>query len=64
MFKKKKTMKKIYQNPTIKIVKVELQRMMQSSDVRYFGGTTKETSGNLSRKGSFWDDEDDEDYDY
>ena len=57
-------MKKIYQNPTMKIVKVELQRMMQSSDVRYFGGATKETSGNLSRKGSFWDDEDDEDYDY
>lgn len=63
MFKKKKTMKKIYQNPTIKIVKVELQRMMQSSDLRY-DKTTSETSGNLSRKGSFWDDEDDEDYDY
>ena len=56
-------MKKIYQNPTIKIVKVELQRMMQSSDLRY-DKTTTETSGNLSRKGSFWDDEDDEDYDY
>lgn len=60
MFKKKKTMKKIYQNPTIKIVKVELQRMMQSSNLRY-DKTTTETSGNLSREGGFWDD--DNDYD-
>jgi len=53
-------MKKIYQNPEIKIVKVQTTRMIASSPG--YGGETTETSGNASRVGGgFWDDED-EDY--
>ena len=52
-------MKKIYQNPEIKIVTVQTTPIMAGSPA--YGGSTTETSGNLSRGGSFWDDEDDED---
>lgn len=54
-------MKKIYQNPEIKIVKIQ-PALMQTTSLGYSTTqTTTETSGNLSRGGSFWDD-DDEDY--
>jgi len=54
-------MKKIYQNPTIKIVRIATQRLLADS-LQYGRGTTTETSGNLSRRGNdFWDD-DEEDY--
>ena len=52
-------MKKIYQNPAIKIVKIKTQtQMLAASDLGY-GGTTTLTKGNLSREsdGDFWDDE-------
>lgn len=54
-------MKKIYQNPEIKIVKVQTAQIMAGSPG--YGGNTIETSGNLSREngGSLWDD-DEEDY--
>jgi hypothetical protein len=60
MFKQKDTtMKKIYQNPTIKIVRIATQRLL--ADSLQYGRSTTETSGNLSRRGgSIWDDEDEE----
>ena len=53
-------MKKIYQNPTIKIVRIATQRLLADS-LHYGRSTTTETSGNLSRRGGndFWDDEED-----
>lgn len=52
-------MKKIYQNPEIKIVKVQTAQMVAASPG--YGGSTTETSGNLSREGgSLWDDENDD----
>ena len=55
-------MKKIYQNPEIKIVKVQTAQMVAASPG--YGGSTGETSGNLSRefRGSLWDDDEDDDY--
>jgi len=52
-------MKKIYQNPTIKIVRIATQRLL--ADSLQYGLSTTETSGNLSRRGrnGFWDDEED-----
>ncbi len=61
MFKQKDTtMKKIYQNPTIKIVCIATQRLL--ADSLQYGRSTTETSGNLSRRGGndLWDDEDEE----
>ena len=51
-------MKKIYQNPTIKIVKIQTQQMLaESVDV----GTTYNGETVLSRRDrSVWDDEDEE----
>lgn len=54
-------MKKIYQNPTIKTVRIASQRLL--ADSLQYGSTTTETSGNLSRRGNnVWDDEDEEEY--
>ena len=51
-------MKKIYQNPEIKIVKVQTAQIMVASPG--YGGSTTETAGNLSRRGgSLWDDDED-----
>ena len=52
-------MKKIYQNPEIKIVKVKTAQMIAASPG--YGGTTTAGSGNLSREygGSLWDDDED-----
>lgn len=53
-------MKKIYQNPEIKVVKVQAT-LMQNASVQMYGGNA--TGDAMSRKGgnSLWDD-DDEDY--
>ena len=49
-------MKKIYRHPKTINVKVEPTKIMAGSPD--YGGTTEETSGNLSRDGgSFWDDD-------
>lgn len=54
-------MKKIYQNPETKIIKVQTAQMVAASPG--YGGYTTETSGNLSRRGeSLWDDDESEDY--
>jgi hypothetical protein len=52
-------MKKTYINPTMTIVKIQTQHQMLAGSPAY-GGNTTETSGNLSRESSFW--EEDEDY--
>jgi len=52
-------MKKTYINPTMTVVKIQTQHQMLAGSPAY-GGTTSETSGNLSRESSFW--EEDEDY--
>ena len=54
-------MKKIYQNPEIKVVNIQTSHMMAGSPD--YGGQTSETSGNLAKGGMFWsDDPEDEDY--
>ena len=50
-------MKKTYINPEMTIVKIQTAQMLAASEPGY-GGTTTSTSGNLSREGSFWDDDD------
>ncbi len=50
-------MKKTYINPTMTIVKIQTAQMLAASEPGY-GGNTTETSGNLSRESSFWDDDD------
>ena len=58
--KKKTTMKKIYKNPEIKMVKVQTAQMIATSTVEMYG--TNANSAGMSRDGgSFWDD-DEEDY--
>jgi hypothetical protein len=54
-------MKKIYQIPTTLIVRVETQKMIAESIA--FGDSVTTAAGAESRRGDFWDDEDD-DYDY
>ena len=49
-------MKKTYINPTMTIVKIQTAQMLAASPG--YGGSTTETSGNLSRESSFWDDDD------
>ena len=54
-------MKKIYQNPEIKIVKVQTAQMIAASEQRGFGDSVESASGADSRRGgSLWDDEDDD----
>jgi hypothetical protein len=52
-------MKKIYQNPEIKVVKMQVAQMIAASGDPIYGGSTNETSGNLSRenRNTFWDNE-------
>ena len=56
-------MKKTYQSPETQIVLVNVQHLMVASPVENgFDpnkpiGETGETSGNLSRRGSIWDDD-------
>lgn len=54
-------MKKIYQNPEIKVVNIQTSHMMVGSPG--YGGTTNQTSGNYAKGGMFWsDDEPEEEY--
>ncbi len=53
-------MKKIYQNPEIKVVNIQTSHMMAGSPG--YGGQTTQTSGNFAKGGMFWSDEEDEDY--
>ena len=53
-------MKKIYQVPTLTVVRVDMTPILADS-LPYDDRGTTETSGNLSRRGgSIWDDEDEE----
>lgn len=51
-------MKKIYQNPEIKVVNIQTSHMMAGSPG--YGGQTTQTSGNFAKGGMFWSD--DEEY--
>lgn len=54
-------MKKIYQNPKITIIKIQTTQIMAGSPG--YGGDTQATSGNLSREGgSFFDDDSDDEW--
>ena len=50
-------MKKLYQNPEIKVVKMEVTHLCEPSTVGMYG--TNATSGAMSRDGgnNFWDDD-------
>ena len=64
--KRNRTMKKTYQNPEIKIVKVQIAQLMAGSNPEGFngglGGDSEGGNGDegLSRRfgGSLWDDDD------
>ena len=50
-------MKKIYQNPEIKVINVTVTHLCDPSTVEMYG--TNANSGGMSREGgSFWDDDD------
>ena len=51
-------MKKIYKNPEIHVVKVSTMEILTGSPG--YGGNTTLTSGNLSRRSSWSDDEDED----
>ncbi|MBP1541431.1 MAG: hypothetical protein ILA25_04600 [Prevotella sp.] len=51
-------MKKTYINPEMNIVKIQTAQMIAASPG--YGGNTNATSGNLSRRGDFFEDDDDE----
>jgi len=59
-------MKKTYINPTINVVKIQLQQMIaESATTAGFGDGTQDGGNAASRRGSnFWDDEDDYDEEY
>lgn len=61
MFKQNITMKKIYINPEINVVKIQPAQMIANSTPGY-GGTTNETSGNAAKGGWNWDDDEPVDY--
>jgi hypothetical protein len=58
-------MKKIYENPTTTVVKIVTNHLMVGSEsipvseTNYDGETTIE-----SRRGTIWDDEEDDEYDF
>ena len=54
-------MKKTYQNPEIKIFKVQTAQMIAASDKRGFGDSVDTASGAESRclGGSYWDEDED-----
>lgn len=52
-------MKKTYQNPTMKVVKIQTVKMIATSNLRV-GNAYQENDAVLSRRGgSSWDDEED-----
>ena len=53
-------MKKIYQNPEIKVVKIQTAKMIAASEKVSFGASVDTAEGAESRRfGSHWDDEED-----
>jgi hypothetical protein len=55
------TMKKIYQNPEIKVIKMQVTHLCEPS-IQMYGKNA--TGAGMSREGgnNFWDDDDEEDY--
>lgn len=54
-----KEMKKTYQNPTTKTVKIHTVQMIAASEQLGFGAPVSTAAGTDSRQGGdFWDDED------
>lgn len=55
-------MKKIYQNPEIKVFKIQTQQLMAGSEQMGFGAPVSTAAGADSRKynNDFWDEEEDE----
>lgn len=54
-----KEMKKTYQNPTTKIVKIHTVQMIAASETLGFGASVTTAAGTESRQGGdFWEDED------
>ena len=51
-------MKKVYINPTTSIVNIETAQMIAASIG--FGDSVESAAGAESRKGSFWDDDEEE----
>ena len=51
-------MKKIYQIPTISVINIQTTQILAGSDLNYKETTTDATSGNLSRRRGYWDDDD------
>ena len=49
-------MKKTYQNPTIKVIKIQATQQMLAGSPTY-GGSTNQTSGNLAPEFDIWDEE-------
>ena len=58
MFKKKTAMKKTYQNPEIKVVKVQMAQMIAASTDVTLGGSYGGGEIQSRRNGSLWDDDD------
>jgi len=49
-------MKKTYQNPEVNVIVIQVSQLLAGS--MKYGGSTTETSGNLSRDASdLWDDD-------
>ena len=53
-------MKKIYQIPTVTVTRVELVHMIANSSLETSDSPAAQKGGMLSRRRSFWDDEDTE----
>lgn len=54
-------MKKTYQNPSTKVVRIEMHRMIATSQTVGFGGPVGTAEGADSRRGhDYWDDDDEE----
>ena len=55
-------MKKIYQNPETKIVKVQTAKMIAVSSLEMYGKNATGPAMSRQRGGSNWDDDESEDY--
>ena len=53
--KQNSNMKKTYQNPVIKVVKIQTTQMLATSPG--YGGNTEQTYGNLAPEFNIWDEE-------
>ena len=52
--------KKTYQTPHIRVTRLKMQYHLLAASEIGVGSGTKSASESLSRQGSFWDDEEDE----